>query len=201
MARSKKGAVRTGKVIVFLDESGVSLRPSVRRTWAPQGRTPQQRECLNWKRLSMISALAWQPGKMRIRLFLSIRLASIKGDDVIAFLRSLRRHLRSPVALIWDRLPAHRGKNVRHYIQSQSHWLTVNWLPPYAPELNPVEDVWANLDANELANFAPDDLAPVVRQVRKGARRIRRRKDLPWGFFCHPKLLKPHEIPNLCKAQ
>lgn len=201
MARSKKGAVRTGKVIVFLDESGVSLRPSVRRTWAPQGQTPQQKACLNWKRLSMISALAWQPGKTRIRVFLSIRPDSIKGPDVIAFLRSLRRHVHLPVALIWDRLPAHRSKQVAQYIQSQKHWLTVHWLPPYAPELNPVEDVWANLEANELANFAPDDLGPIVRQIRKGVRRIRRRIDLPWGFLRHPKLLRPHEIPNLCNPQ
>jgi transposase len=201
LARDKKGALRTGKVIAFLDESGVSLRPSVRRTWAPRGRTPTQKECFNWKRLSMVSALAWQPGTARIRLFLSIRLASIKAGDVIAFLRSLRRHVRSPIALIWDRLPAHRAKPVRDHIRRQRHWLTVHWLPPYAPELNPVEDVWANLDAHELANFAPDDLGPIVRQIRRGARRIRRRTELAWGFLRHPKLVKPDEIPNLCKAQ
>jgi transposase len=193
--------VRTGKMIVFLDESGVSLRPSVRRTWAPRGRTPTQRERLSWKRLSMIAGLGWQPGRTRIRLFLSLRPAAIRGADVIAFLRSLRRHVQSPIALIWDRLPAHRSRQVQDYIQRQRHWLTVHWLPPYAPELNPVEDVWANLDANELANFAPEDLGPIVRQIRRGARRIRRRTELPWGFLRHPKLVKPDEIPNLCKAQ
>ncbi|MET9017801.1 transposase [Streptomyces olivaceoviridis] len=45
--------------IVFLDESGVSLLPQVRRTYAPRGRTPLLRHRLHWKRASMAAALRY----------------------------------------------------------------------------------------------------------------------------------------------
>lgn len=45
--------------IVFLDESGVSLLPQIRRTYAPRGRTPLLRHRLNWKRASMAAALGY----------------------------------------------------------------------------------------------------------------------------------------------
>jgi hypothetical protein len=55
----KKGAVNTRAWIVFLDESGVSLLPQIRRTYSPRGRTPLLRHRLNWKRASMAGALGY----------------------------------------------------------------------------------------------------------------------------------------------
>jgi transposase len=37
--------------------------------------------------------------------------------------------------------------------------IVVEWLPAYAPDLNPVEPVWSHTKYADLANFAPDDLA------------------------------------------
>ena len=45
--------VAPGAVIVFWDESGASLLPVTRRTWAPRGHTPVIRHHFNWKRVSM----------------------------------------------------------------------------------------------------------------------------------------------------
>ena len=59
MAPHQKGAVTTRAWIVFFDESGVSLLPQVRRTYAPRGRTPLLRHRLNWKRASMAAALGY----------------------------------------------------------------------------------------------------------------------------------------------
>jgi transposase len=53
------------------------------------------------------------------------------------------------------------------WITTQRHWLQVEWLPPYAPELNPVEYLWSHLNATYLANFAPDDLVQLEVQVRE----------------------------------
>jgi hypothetical protein len=47
---------------MFEDESGVSLLPSVRATWAPRGPTPVLRHRFGWKRLSLAGALAYQLG-------------------------------------------------------------------------------------------------------------------------------------------
>jgi len=182
-------------MIVFMDESGFSQRPSVRRTWARKGQTPVLREDVTWNRFSAMGALGWHPGRKQMRLFLSLRPNAINSDEVIGFLRSLRRHVRDPVLLIWDNLPCHRSQAVRDYIQGQESWLRVERLPAYAPELNPVEDLWANLDGREMANFVPDDMEQLHRQIGKGARRIRRHNRLLWSFFQHAELLSDADIP------
>lgn len=191
-------------MIVFVDESGFSQRPNVRRTWAPKGHTPVLRELVTWNRFSAMGALGWHRGRQQVRLFLSLRPHAIRADDIVDFLRSLRRHVRGNVTLVWDNLPVHRSRVVRGYLQAQHKWLRVEWLPAYAPELNPLEDVWANLDGRELANFVPDDMDQLHSQLTKGARRIRRHSELLWGFLKHARLLSRRDlkmIPYLCKAQ
>jgi transposase len=139
----------------------------------------------NWKRLSASGALAVSPDLRRVRTFLSLQPGSVNGSTVIAFLRSVRRLLREPVLLVWDRLPAHVSGLVKAYLRRQCHWLEVEWLPPYAPELNPVEYIWSYLDKADLANFTPDNLAQLEAQVRRGARRIRRKDELAFAFLKH----------------
>ena len=133
----------------------------------------------------MTGALALAPDLSRVRTFLSPKLGSVDSATVIAFLRSVRRHLREPVLLLWDRLPAHVSRLTRDWIARQRHWLAVEWLPPYAPERNPVEYLWSCLDGVDLANFAPDDLRALERQGRRGVRRVRRKDDLALAFLKH----------------
>jgi len=73
----------------------------------------------------------------------------------------------------------------RDWITTQHHWLEVEWLPPYAPERNPVEYLWGHLDATHLANFVPDNLVALEAQVHRGVRHVRRRDDLAFAFLKH----------------
>lgn len=155
------------------------------RTWAPRGQTPILRLPFNWQRLSVTGALALAPNRSRVRTFLSLHPGNVDSSTTIAFLRSLRRHLRGPVLLVWDRLGAHISRPTREWIATQRHWLQVEWLPPYAPELNPVEYLWSYLDATHLANFVPDDLTQLEAQVRRGTRKVRRKDDLALAFLKH----------------
>ena len=66
---------------------------------------------------------------------------------------------------------------------SQRGWLVVERLPGYAPELNPVEGVWANLKGQEFANYAADTLDDLTRQARRGITRVRRRPGLLFAFL------------------
>jgi transposase len=143
------------------------------------------RLAFNWKRLSVIGALAVAPDQSQVRTFLSFKPGSVDGPAVLAFLRSLRRHLHAPVLLVWDRLSAHVSRPTREWIARQHQWLQVEWLPPYAPELNPVEYLWGHLAATSLANFVPDDLTQLEAQVRRGIRRVRRRDELAYAFLQH----------------
>lgn len=155
------------------------------RTWAPRGQTPILRMRFNWERLAVTSALAVAPDLSQVRTFFSPKPGSVDSSSTIAFLQAVRRHLQAPVLLVWDRLPAHVSRLTRDWIARQRHWLEVEWLPPYAPELNPVEYLWSHLDATHLANFAPDNLAELEVQVRRGVRQVRRKDDLAFAFLKH----------------
>jgi transposase len=168
-----------------MDESGFSEKPSVRRTWAPKGQTPVLRAPVNWHQLSALGALALSPDHRQVRTFLSLHPGPIRAPQVIDFLRSLRRHLRAPVLLVWDRLGAHRARLTREWRAKQRHWLSVEWLPAYAPELNPVERLWAHLKAGTAANFCALDLTDLTLHLGRRMRRVRSRNYLPWSFLKH----------------
>lgn len=196
VASHQKGAQKAGALIVFVDESGFSQRPSVRRTWAPKGCTPVTDDHVNWKTLSGMGAIGWRPKEAHTRLFLSLRQQSIKQDQIVEFLGSLRRHVRSQIVLLWDRLSIHRGGAVKRYIAHRREWLRAEYFPPYAPELNPVENLWANLDSRELANHAADALHDLARRIDTGKRRVRR-ADLGLSFIKHAGLLSEKEFTLL----
>ena len=143
----------------------------------------------NWKRLSAIASLIATATARSIDLCLRLHPGSIKQPEVLDYLRALKRHLHGRKAiLLWDRLPAHRGGKVQKYLHKNASWLTMEYLPPYAPELHPVEYFWAHLSKTDLANFVGDGLRTVRRQVRRAACRVRNRMNLGKAFLEHSKL-------------
>jgi len=77
---------------------------------------------------------------------------SIRSALVIEFLGHLKRRLRRPVPVIWDRLSAHTSRMTQKWIEEQQGWIQTEYLPAYAPELNPVEYLWGH-----LPNVCPRD--------------------------------------------
>lgn len=189
-AGGKKNARRRQAWIVFEDESGVSERPSVRRTWAPKGQTPVLIHAFNWGKISVAATLAYRWDGKRSRLYFQTRPGSYHPDSLIAFLRQLRRHFRGQRAiLVWDGLPAHKSRIMQAYLQSQRHWLEEERLPGYAPDLNPVETLWGNIKGQELANRCSANLAEAATAVRQGMARVRcQAQQLAFAFLDHASL-------------
>lgn len=186
MAADQKKAHDTGALLIFLDESGFSECPAVRRTWAPRGQTPVLVTPFNWKRLSAIAGLITTAAARRVGLCLRLHPGSIQQPQIVDYLRALKRHVRGrKTILLWDRLPVHRGGEVQAHLQRQADWLTVEHFPPYAPELNPVEYLWSHMKGAELANFTAPDLNAVRRKARRAASRVRRQPDLGKAFLKH----------------
>jgi transposase len=71
------------------------------------------------------------------------------------------------------------------YLDSQRDWLTAERLPAYAPDLNPVEPLWANLKGVELANLAADTLDDVIAAAERGIQRIRDTHHLAFSLLRH----------------
>ena len=85
-----------------------------------------------------------------------------------------------PVVLVEDNGPIHTSKLSLAALAARAHWLTVEWLPKYALELNDIERVWHDLKANQLAHqtFAdPDALDTAIHQAVEA--RNRQRQPLP----------------------
>jgi len=183
VASYQKKARRLNASLVFIDESGLLLAPVVRRTWAPCGQTPilYQRGRARQK-VSIIAALTLSPRRQRPGLYFSLRAnENVTTTWLLPFLRALTRHLRGALVLVWDRLPGHRAHVITQYLHRKGR--DVALLPPYAPELNPVEILWAYLKNNPLANFAAPDTPALARVATRHVRRLCHRPELLRSFF------------------
>jgi transposase len=170
---------------VFEDESGVSLLPSVRATWAPRGHTPVLRHRFGWKRLSLAGALTYEPDGSAAHLVFQFRPGAYNDQMLIEFLSELNQLEQRPLALIWDGLPSHRSGRMCEWLATQRSWLRVEPLPGYAPDLNPTEQVWGNLKSKELANFCADTIDQVAGAAEDGLNRIGTDAQLCFAFLRH----------------
>lgn len=147
------------------------------RTWAPRGQTPVLQLAFNWKRLSVIAGVTiWT---FYFRLYPS----TIRSPQIVDFLRHLHRQLPRKLLIIWDGLRAHRSRLVRAYVEGSQGALRMAFLPAYAPELNPVEDVWGYCKHHEVATFCPEDFAHLGRFARSRLRSMQRRRTLVAAFW------------------
>ena len=179
MACAQKKAIAEGWTVVFVDESGFRLLPALVRTWAPRGQRPILRVPLSWDHLSVIGAIT--PGG---KLYSWVQERSVKGQDLVFFLRHLLHHIPGKLLLIWDGLPAHRGAEVKPFLaQEAQHRLWLVRLPAYAPELNPIEALWSFLKQVELKNLCCPSLAQLRAQLRRAIERIRHKTNIISACF------------------
>jgi transposase len=179
------GNARTRKAwLCFLDESSVSLIPPTRRTWAPRGKTPILRYQFGHRpKASMAGVICYQLDGSAAKACYGLLEGSCTDRALIGLLGRLGRTLHGdPAILIWDNLPSHHSRRMRTWIAGQD-WLVVEYLPPYAPELNPVEGMWSSVKARELANLGAKTMDGVTRAARRGLRRIQRAPELLLGFL------------------
>jgi len=113
VASRKKIAARQRRIIVFIDESGLSERPCRARTWAPKGQTPVLQYTFSWKQLSVIAGTSF------VRFYLRLFAGSIKAPQVVQFLKALSETIGRKLLTVWDNLRAHRSRLVRQYVESQ----------------------------------------------------------------------------------
>jgi transposase len=133
------------------------LQPLVRRTWAPRGQTPVHYSWDRHDRLSVIAGLTLAPERRRVGQYFDVYSRNLCADDVVAFIRQVHRHARRPIIAVCDRWSAHRSA-VKRLQDSNAGWFDVEWLPAYAPDLNPVEAIWSHTKYADLANFLADDV-------------------------------------------
>jgi transposase len=160
LAPYKKNAARLAAHLVFIDESGFLLIPSVHKTWSPVGQTPIVLHRYCHDRISAISGIALSPKRSRCTLYCQLYEDNIQGEEVAAFFRQLLRQVRGHLIVLLDNGKIHRGDPIQELLARTSR-LHLEPFPPYAPELNPDEGVWNHLK-NTLSNGRPDTQAELM---------------------------------------
>ena len=183
--RIVREAFRRRAHIVFLDESGFQLNPSVRRTLAPRGQTPVLETWDRRDRISAISCLTLSRVRARPGLYFELLPVNrtVHAQEVVEFLRGLRRQLRGPLTVIWDRHKIHsKAQAVQAYLAKHPE-IVVEDLPAYAPQLNPDEWVWGWTKYGRLANLAAWDADELWDWVIEALVELKFRPDLLNAFI------------------
>jgi transposase len=169
--------MKEGRIIVFIDESGLSQKPHRVRTWAPRGQTPVLEFDFNWKKFSVIAGITvWN-------FYFRFHPGAIKSGEVIGFLEHLQLQLPGKLLVIWDGAMIHRSAAIRDYLDSLNGRIQAAKLPAYAPELNPAEYIWGYFKQHQLPNLCARDLGQLGALGRKALRNMRRRPKLIAAFW------------------
>lgn len=196
MASHQKKARRRGAHLAIIDESGLLMAPLVRRTWAVRGHTPVlvQRSGRREK-VSVAAALWLSPRRDRLGLFFRTLVKNYFDNATSAvFVEMLVQTLRGPVVAIWDGGPMHKGDPIEQLRERLGPRLSLERLPPYAPELSPVEPLWSWLKYSRLSNFAPRDAYHLNDAVVTELSAIRGDQYLLQGFFHASQLPLPRVL-------
>ena len=163
------------------------MEPLVRRTWAPRGHTPVLRVSDEpHGRISVIGAMTirLEPRRFGFLFHLLPDNANFHGDSVAKFLAHLHSKLSGHITLLWDSIRIHNAGPVNNYLSTHPA-TTVELLPPYAPELNPVDNIWSYVKYNRLSNYCPSTLAELRKRVRAEFFRLQKMPDLLESLFRH----------------
>jgi len=129
----------------------------------------------SWKQLSVIAGVSFW------RFYFRLYGGTIRTPPVIEFLKALQTTI-GKLLVIRDRVQAHRSKLVRQHVKAQRGAITLEYLPAYVPELNPVECIWGYLKHHAMPNFCARDLGDLAHRARRHLRSMQRRSTLVRAF-------------------
>jgi transposase len=127
--------------------------------------------------MSAIAGLSWW------RFYFRFFAGAVKSEQIIEFLGALKQQIRGKLLIVWDGVGTHKSRKLRQWLEQQGGRIAIAFLPPYAPELNPVEAIWAYLKKHEIANLCPKDLAEVSDFARRRLKSMQRRPSLIRAFW------------------
>jgi transposase len=170
-------------VLLFGDESEALTHPYLAQAWAKRGadlRIPAPGQAA---KVAMLGVLDWTPRELIVRTSRTKRSA-----DFVALLEQIdtqygltHDRAKKPIVLVLDNGPIHTSKATRAALAERADWLTVEWLPKYAPELNDIEERWRDLKQHHLAHqtfTGPDDLDQAIHEAVMKLNRERNRHPL-----------------------
>jgi transposase len=176
-------AKKEGAAIFFADEASVRTNYHAGTTWAPVGETPVVPGSGKTRSISMISAVS-----PRGELHFQVHETGIRQEEFLEFCKTLIADTGRPVYLIVDNSQVHRSKILKAYAQQSNGMLTIFFLPPYSPDLNPDEWVWKNVKHDNLGRASVKSEGELAQFAIAALARLKALPDKIRGFFGDPAL-------------
>jgi len=176
-------------VLLYADESEALTHPYLAHAWAERGAELRVNAPGQSKKVALMGAL----DAATRELVVSTSPTKV-SCDFIAFLRRLdwRYGPRPggtclPVVLVLDNGPVHTSKASRAAL-AERPWITVEWLPRYAPELNDIERSWRDLKRHHLAHHTFKNTTDLNSAIHAAVKKLNKER------------MVPHPCDNLKKA-
>jgi len=165
---------------LFGDESEALTHPYLARAWARRGpdlRVPAPGQA---KKVAMLGSLDHLTRQLIVHTSPTKR-----SSDFVVHLEQIDRlygpkpgRAIKPVVLVEDNGPIHVSKLTLAALDARKHWLKVEWLPKYAPELNDIEVVWHDLKAHHLAHKTFTDVAALDHSIHAAVDDLNRERSV-----------------------
>lgn len=170
-------AKRLGAEIYFVDERAVRSDHHRGTTWGAVGQTPVVEDSGERFGMKLISAVSPR-GDMRF----AVIEGKMNSDQFITFLKKLHADAGKPIIVIADNASYHSSGKVQKFALESAEGIHLGYLPKYAPELNPDEQVWNHAKAR-LAKLFIDSEAAMKRSLLNIMRSLQKQRDLIQSFF------------------
>jgi transposase len=178
-ARAKK----EGAAIFFADEASVRTNYHAGTTWAPVGKTPVVTGSGKTRSISMVSAVS-----PRGELHFQVHESGIRQEEFLEFCEMLIADAGRPVFLIMDNSQVHRAKILKEHAAQSNGMLTLFFLPPYSPDLNPDEWVWKNVKHDNLGRASAKSETELAQFASAALTRLKAMPHKIKSFFSDPSL-------------
>jgi transposase len=185
LAGDFKKSIAGSGVILAADEVGFMMMPSVKKTWALIGQTPVvPYRNRHRRKVSVLGAVALQPATGELQLMCDFYPDSyVRSEQCASFLhRLLAEYPQGPIDLVWDNLQSHKSPIVKEVL-AEHRRLTLHYLPPYAPDLNPAEGIWSLAKYHRMANHNIDELEILHQEAARHLRDIGENQSLLRSCF------------------
>jgi transposase len=186
--------------LIFVDETGFMMYPTVRKSFSPRGQAPVNKVSDSHGRISTIGAIAISPSRDELSWhhYSLEDNCNFRGPAVVAFLEQLRRAIGGPMVIIWDQIIIHSREVVQEYLKGATR-IRLEPFPAYARNLNPVDEAWFYIKYDRIPNLTPSTLHQLRKAVDKELKRLSGRPDLLRSFVKFSEL--PPFLPEVNQAQ
>lgn len=141
-------ARRQGALLLFGDEASFAQWGSLGYTWAPCGQQPLVKTCGKRKGYKVFGLIDYFSG----RLFAHGHDGRFTAERYCAFLATVLAATDQPVVLIQDGARYHTAKDTQTFFAQHAARLSVQQLPAYSPDYNPIEHLWRNIKRAKTHN-------------------------------------------------